>query len=277
MANIGVLHPGAMGSALGAAAMTNGHRVRWCSAGRSADTHARAAADQLIETSNLDQLLSVSEVVLSVCPPAAALEVAAEVAGRGYDGLYVDANAIAPRTALDIAEVVVAGGATFVDGGIVGPPPREPGSTRLYLSGPGAPRVAALFRGSALQPIVIDDRFGSASALKSCFAAWTKGTAALLLAIAATADRYEVGDALRSEWQTSMPELADDLEMFLRRAPAKAWRFVAEMEQIALAMDHAGQPATFHLAAAEVYDRLARFKDAGEVDPAEVLKALQAE
>ena len=132
---VGLLHPGEMGASVGASGRHNGHRVLWVSEGRGDDTRRRAAAAGLEDVSTLAKLVAASDVVLSVCPPHAALDVAGAVAVQRFRGLYVDGNAVSPATARSIARVVQAGGATYVDGGIIGPPPVKPGTTRLYLSG----------------------------------------------------------------------------------------------------------------------------------------------
>src|SRR3954465_2994537 len=138
--SIGLLHPGEMGAALGARLRERGHDVLWASGGRSDATRARAGAAGLRDAGSVAALTSASAIVLSVCPPHAALDVARAVAG--YDGVFVDANAVSPATAAEIARVVEAGGARFLDGGIVGPPPERAGTTRLYLCRPGAPACA---------------------------------------------------------------------------------------------------------------------------------------
>src|SRR5262245_20077074 len=132
---IGLLHPGEMGSSVGAAGRAGGSRVLWTSQGRSASTRARAAADGLEDGGTLEQLVKASDVILTVCPPEAAADVARTVSALGFSGLYVDANAVAPSTAREIGAIVEKTGATYVDGGIIGPPARSPGGTRLYLSG----------------------------------------------------------------------------------------------------------------------------------------------
>jgi 3-hydroxyisobutyrate dehydrogenase-like beta-hydroxyacid dehydrogenase len=195
----------------------------------------------------------------------------------GFNGLYIDANAVSPATARRIGANLESCGATFVDGGIVGPPATGPGSTRLYLSGAEAGSAAALFHGTVVETRLVGHEPGSASAVKVCFAAWTKGTTALLLAIRALADAEEVTEHLLGEWATSIPELVDRSERSAR-ASRKAWRFAPEMEEIAATFGAAGLPNGFHDAAAEIYRRLAGFKDA---DPAprldEVLRVLSGE
>jgi 3-hydroxyisobutyrate dehydrogenase-like beta-hydroxyacid dehydrogenase len=251
MTTIGVLHPGEMGAALGARLRERGHDVAWAGEGRSAATRARADAAGLPDAGAVEALLGSCDVVVSVCPPHAALDVARAVAG--YRGVLVDANAVAPATAAEIGRVVEDGGARFVDGGIVGPPPERAGTTRLYLSGAAAAEVAALFEGTVVEAPVLGAEPGLASALKMAYAAWTKGTAAMLLAIRATARDAGVEDALLAEWERSQPDVPDRLAAAAGAAERKGWRWVGEMEEIAATLAAAGQPDGFHRAAAEVF------------------------
>ncbi len=277
MANptIGLLHPGEMGSMVGAAARANGLRVLWASEGRSAPTRERAAAAGLEDANSVGVLITASQVIVSVCPPHAAADLAREVAGRGFAGTYVDANAISPETAREIGGIIERGGATFLDGGIIGPPPRVPGSTRLYLSGARAGVIASLFARGPLEAIVIDGGPGAASALKMAYAAYTKGTAALLMAIRALAAQAGVDDALLREWERSQPQLTAQAERAVRSNTPKAWRFVGEMEEMAATFERSGLPGGFAQAAAEIYRRLAPYKDSPVPPPlADVLKAL---
>jgi hypothetical protein len=154
---------------------------------------------------------------------------------------------------------VEAGGAAFVDGGIIGGPPTEPG-TRLYLSGARADEVVDLFEGTLLDARVVEGDC-AASALKMAYAAWTKISAALLLGIEATARHHGVAEALHDEWELSGLDLADRLATGERAARSKGWRWVDEMCQIAATFDAAGQPGGFGAGAAEVFDRYARVED----------------
>jgi 3-hydroxyisobutyrate dehydrogenase-like beta-hydroxyacid dehydrogenase len=241
---VGLLHPGEMGAAVGAVLGGAGHRVLWASEGRSAETRARAQSAGLEDAGTVAEL-ERADFVFSICPPHAALEVARSLGGLG--GVYVDANAISPATAAKVADAVD----EYVDGGIVGGPPREPGTTRLYLSGDRASEVADLFAGSALEARIVPN----ASALKMAYAAWTKGTAAMLLAIRELAAAEGVEDELFAEWDLSLPDLRERHERALRSAERKGWRWVAEMEEIAQTFEDAGLPGGFHRAAAEVYRR----------------------
>jgi len=234
-----------MGAAV--AAVARGE-VWWAPEGRSDATASRAQAAGL-RPAPLPELLERCDVLLSICPPHAALEVARACAG--YRGVYCDANAISPETMRKVAGLVAG---EVVDGGIVGGPPREAG-TRLYLSGAAAAEVVALFERTALEPVVIGDEVGTASALKMCYAAWTKGSAALLLTVAEAAERLGLGDALQSEWERSLPGLAEQMGRAARSADAKGWRWIAEMREIESTLRAAGLPGGFHEAAAETFER----------------------
>jgi 3-hydroxyisobutyrate dehydrogenase-like beta-hydroxyacid dehydrogenase len=244
---VGLLHPGEMGATLGAALRQRGHTVLWASAGRSATTAARATAADLEDVGSTGELARRSEVIVSVCPPHAAADVARSVGD--FDGVFLDANAIAPAT----TQAIGAGLAHFVDGGIIGPPPRSSGTTRLYLSGPEAASVADLFAGAVVDARVLSQTIGDASALKMVYAAWTKGTAALLLAIRRVAATNGVDEALLDEWRLSLPALEEQALRAAKSATAKGWRWVGEMEEIAATFAAAGQPDGFHRAAAEIF------------------------
>jgi 3-hydroxyisobutyrate dehydrogenase-like beta-hydroxyacid dehydrogenase len=251
MTTIGLLHPGEMGAALGARLRERGHDVLWAGERRSAATRERAEAAGLRDAGSLAALRDDADLVVSVCPPHAALDVARAVAG--YRGVFVDANAIAPATVEAVRRVVENGGGRLVDGGIVGPPPAREGTTRLYLSGAEAAGVAAAFEGTCVEAPVLGPEPGTASALKMAYAAWTKGTAAMLLAISATARAAGVEDALLHEWRRSQPDVPDRLAAARDAAASKGWRWVGEMEEIAATFAAAGQPDGFHRAAAEVF------------------------
>jgi 3-hydroxyisobutyrate dehydrogenase-like beta-hydroxyacid dehydrogenase len=262
MATIGLLHPGEMGASVGASGRTSGHRVLWASQGRGAETVRRATAAGLEDAGSVAKLVGASDLVLSVCPPHAALDVARMVAGHGFRKLYVDGNAIAPATSRAIAEIVEAAGATYVDGGVIGPPPDRPGTTRLYLSGAAAERVKALFEGGPLEAIVLAGDLTAASAIKMCYAAWTKGSQALVMAVRALATAEGVDEALLAEWHRSQPDLSKRSENAARGTARKAWRWVGEMDEIAATFDADGLPDGFHRAAGELYRRMAIYKDA---------------
>ena len=257
---VALLHPGEMGAAIGACLGGRGLRVVWASAGRSAATRFRANAAGFEDLGALERALGVADIVLSVCPPHGALALAREVAGHGFRGVFIDANAVSPATVRNIGRVVEAAEATFVDGGIIGPPPVPGVSSRIYLSGARARDIAAVFAGSNLEAVPLEGAAGAASALKACYAAWTKGATALLAAIRALATHEGVEAALLEEWKRSQPELPKRSEVVTAQA-RKAWRWIGEMEEIAASFEAAGLPGGFHLAAADLYRRLEGFKD----------------
>src|SRR6516165_83167 len=192
-ATVGLLHPGEMGAAVGQCLAAAGHRVLWVPSGRSPASAARAEAAGLtaVAAKGLAGLVREADVIVSVCPPHAALDVARQVTGFG--GVYVDANAVSPATAREIARIIEAGGASYVDGGIIGTPPVAPGFIRFYLSGARAGEVQRMFAGGEVDARVIGgnaapgDAWFAASAVKMAYASWTKGSAALLLAARALA------------------------------------------------------------------------------------------
>ena len=250
---IGLFHPGEMGAALASALRDRGRDVLWAAAGRGPETKARAERAGLVDVGSPEELAQRSGLILSVCPPHAAVDVARSV-GR-YDGVYVDMNAIAPATAREIARLVEAGGARYVDGAIIGPPPRAAGTTRLYLSGREAEVVAAVFAETIVATRVVSDGPGAASAVKMAYAACTKGSAALLLAARALARSEAVEDVLLDEWAESEPGLAEESVRAARSASSKGWRWAGEMREIAAAFASADLPAGFHEAAASIFER----------------------
>ena len=268
-----ILHPGEMGAEVGAAARGGGARVLWVSAGRGGATRNRAGAAGLQDGGMLNAALGQSNVVLSVCPPHAAVDLAKSVAAEGFRGTYVDANAISPDTSRRIGAIVEAAGARFVDGGIIGPPPTKPGTTRLYLSGSESARVAALFSNTSLGTVVLDTPVGTASALKACYAGWTKSAAMLLLSIRALARHEGVEAALTEEWKISQPQLLAQVDRAVLQS-RKSWRWIAEMEEIGATFAQDGLPDGCALAAAEACRRLEAFKDARGLTIDDVVGAL---
>lgn len=271
---IGILHPGEMGVSVAASARNSGQTVYWAAAGRSPETRARAQKHGLIEVETLAELCEVCTIIISVCPPHAAEQVAQQVLAQPFGGVYVDANAISPQRAERMSTLMEGRGIHFVDGGIIGGPAWQPGTTWLYLSGEQAEGVAACFSAGALQTEVIGAQPGKASALKMCYAAYSKGTTALLCAVLGAAENLEVGADLNRQWARDEAIFPEQASQRARRVTAKAWRFAGEMEEIAATFAAAGMPEGFHRAAAEVYMRLAEFK--GRPSPPELSEVLQA-
>ena len=265
-----VLHPGAMGASIAAAVSSAGHEVIGVASGRSRATIDRAREAQITLVETFEEAMSRVDVVLSICPPEAALDVAHAVQATGYDGIYVDGNAISPETAAAIGELF---DNNFVDGGIVGPPAWRAGATRFYLSGAMAKDVVVLFADSLVTARAISGGAGAASAVKMCYAAYTKGSSALVLAIRALAEDNGVTETLLAEWDISQKGMRNSSERSALGTSPKAWRFAGEMREIAATFDAAGLPNGFHLAAAEIYERMAHFKND---DPARLEQVIEA-
>ena len=272
---VGILHPGEMGISIAASAQNSGQQVYWAPEGRSPDTHARAARFELHDAHTVADMCAECAIIVSVCPPHAAEMIAQQVAEAGFTGIYVDANAISPVRVTQIDQMMTSAGISFVDGGIIGGPAWKPNSTWLYLSGPHADEIAACFSAGPLATQVLGATIGTASALKMCFAAYTKGTTALLCAILATAENLGVREALEQQWFHDDRSFAEQAPERVRNVTTKAWRFAGEMEEIATTFRDAGLPGEFHAAAAIVYRRLAHFKNARILpDLEDVLEAL---
>lgn len=259
MTIVGLISPGAMGVSVGAAALGNSERVIWAGEGRSPATHERATQAGLTDCGTQSQLFDQSDIVLSVCPPHDATLVANAAAAHGFSGLYLEGNAIAPQLTRELADTVTSTGARFVDGGIIGGPAWDRASgTTLWLAGEDSAEIVALFEDSPLHTAIAGTQAGKASALKMTFAAYTKGSTALLMAILAVAEKEGVRDQLEAQWGESF---TGQTHHRVTTNAAKAWRFVGEMEEIARTFDGIGLPG-FHGTAADVYSRLAEFKDA---------------
>lgn len=270
---IGILHPGQMGSVVAASACHSGNEVFWVSEGRSADTRTRAFDAGLHDAGTLAKLCEVCPMIVSVCPPEFAEQIANEVAQHSYRGTYVDANAISPERTHRIARLLEGGGAYFVDGGIIGPPATKRGQTWLYLSGNRAGDVAPHFSAGPIEVEVLAGGIGQASALKMCFAAYSKGSIALATAVLAAAESLDVFDDLKRQWARNGPALSD-LEREISRAAPKAWRFAGEMREIAATFQGTGLPGEFHEAAAEIFHRLENFKGRNGASAKDVLETL---
>ena len=247
---LAVLHPGAMGAAVGACLVGRGHEVGWLRTGRSEATMRRAEQAGLTPFDDLGELLARTDIVLSICPPHGALEVARQLAG--FPGIVVDANAVSPETSVVIGRTIIRGGARYVDAGIIGPPPITAGTTRLYLAGDDGD-VANLFAGSPLDAVGLAGIPPAASALKMTYAAWTKTTAALLVSIRRAAAAYGVDEDLVNEWLISQPHLAGAWLQARQQCDEKGWRWSYELAEVGRTFAAVGQPEGFGAAASEVF------------------------
>jgi len=256
---VAVIAPGMMGSVVAKRLTDHGIEVRTSLAGRSAATVDRAKAAGMVDAS--DTQIAASDIILSILPPGDALALAERLApamrSAARKPVYVDCNAIAPETVLRVARVIEETGSIFVDGGIIGPPP-EPDSknTRIYLSGPDAPKAAVLAQYGLSMPIQ-PGPIGAASAMKMSYAGITKGFTALGCAMMLAATRAGTADALYAEMAISQPALLGWLTRSMPRMHSKAYRWVAEMEEISAFVGEDPAGAQFYQAAARLYERIA--------------------
>lgn len=267
---VGILHPGAMGVSIAESVIDSGSRVFWASHGRRPGTQARAERAGLVDLVTIDRLCARCAVILSVCPPEFADAVAQAVAAAGFTGIFADLNAVAPQRKTALATTMRERGIRFADGGIIGLPTRTHGQTIVFLSGDAADDVAACFANGAIGAKVLGGESGRASALKILFAAQNKGRIALFTSLYAAARHYGVLDELQEQFAHRGLAPAT-IETEIVRAAPKAWRWVAEMHEIAAALEAVDMPGDFHRAAAIVYERLASFKDAESVALSDVI------
>lgn len=274
--DIGILHPGAMGAQVAAQARSTGATVWWVAAGRSPESRARAEEAGLSAAESLDELAARCGLILSVCPPASALEVAGAVAATPFSGIYVDANAISPEHAVEVA-ALFGGRARVVDGGIVGGPPRKPGDARLYLSGSDTEAVDAVrarFAATVLEPHVLPGPIGKASALKLAFASYNKISYLLAAQAFALASGNGVLDELLELAADKVPGTLLARPEHVTTAGPRAWRWAPEMEEIAAACDAVGVPGDVAALAAKVFLRWEDLKGAADVTVQDLISGL---
>ncbi len=266
---IGILHPGAMGAAVGAALKPAAGAVIWAAAGRSLTTSKRAETADLVGVPDVAELVHRSDVIISVCPPDAALALAGEVArhlDQGRPGpIFVDANAVSPTTVTGIAGLL--GAERVVDGAIIGPPAWEQGRTVVWLAGAEAATVADLFAGSPFAARVLPGPIGAASGLKACFALQSKALPTLWVALDAAARAYGVADEIREELRRTGVDLDAHLAGIDAKAAGKAWRWVGEMREAADAFAAVGLPDGFSRAAAQTYEQMAERDPTDRANP----------
>ena len=253
---VAILSPGDMGHAVGRALGEHGLEVITCLKGRSERTRELARRGNIRDVSSLDRMVSQADLVLSILVPAKAVSVARQVAdalrATGGDTPFADCNATSPQTAEAMDAVITEAGGRFIDASIIGGPPRQGASPRFYVSGKHAAVMSELDgKGIAVRPI--GDTIGRASGIKMCYAALTKGTSALHVALLTAAQAMGLSEELRTEFLSSQPEAYKRMEAQVPRLPASAFRWIGEMEEIAATFDHVGVTPYFHLGAAEVF------------------------
>jgi 3-hydroxyisobutyrate dehydrogenase-like beta-hydroxyacid dehydrogenase len=275
---VAIIAPGNMGAAVGRCLTENKVNVLTSLAGRSAASAARARTAGL--TAVADAQLTESDFLLSIVPPGDALALAKRLAGvlttANKKPVYVECNAVSPRTMLEIADVVGSTGCPFVGAGIIGPPPK-PGTTntKFYAAGPAAGLFAKL-NDYGLIVRVLDGPLTAASALKMSYAGITKGFTALGAAMMLAATRGGSAGALKAELAESQPDLLGYLTKQVPAMYPKAYRWVAELEEIS---DFVGKDHPEHVmltAAARLYERIAEDVDGEKKEVGEMDKFLKS-
>lgn len=253
---VGILSPGDMGHTVGHVLHQNGLRVITCLEGRSQRTRQLAEKAGIVDVPTYPQFLTEADLILSIMVPAQAMSAASIVAEmlQQMDTTltYTDCNAIAPQTVRKLGEIITAAGGTFVDASIIGPPPRTPGATRFYASGPDI-EVFSELNNYGLDVRALGEEIGLASAIKMCYASLTKGLTALCTELLTAASVLGVSDALTAEFQLSQSALFERMEKGLPSMPPKARRWIGEMEEISATFAHVGLTPNILTGAADMY------------------------
>jgi L-threonate 2-dehydrogenase len=263
---VAVIAQGSMGAGVGKRLHESGAEVRTLLSGRSAKSAERARAAGMIPAADEKAMLEDADFFLAILPPSEVENLARQLgpvlSALPKKPIYVDCNAISPQTAARVAAIVEPTGAKFVDGGIIGGPPRPGYSPAIYASGPAAGETAVL-RDWGIDWRVIDGPVGAASGLKMSYAGITKGTTAIAAAMLLGAARFGCGEALIAELSKSQPEMLERMRANIPRMYDKAYRWVGEMEEISDFLGANPPSSDMYAAIARLYEFLA----AADADP----------
>jgi 3-hydroxyisobutyrate dehydrogenase-like beta-hydroxyacid dehydrogenase len=256
LSTVGILSPGDMGHTVGNVLRENGLRVITCLTGRSQRTQQLAEKAGIVDVPTYSQFVTEADLILSIMVPAQAMSAASAVAEtlQQVDTTlaYTDCNAIAPQTVRKLGDIITSAGGTFVDASIIGPPPRTPGATRFYASGPDLDLFSEL-NNYGLDVRALGAEIGLASAIKMCYASLTKGLTALCTELLTAASVLGVSEALTAEFQLSQSALFERMERGLPSMPPKARRWIGEMEEISATFAHVGLTPNILTGAADMY------------------------
>ena len=256
LSTVGILSPGDMGHTVGNVLRQNGLRVITCLEGRSQRTRQLAEKAGIVDVPTYPQFVTEADLILSIMVPAQAMSAASMVAEalQKVDTtlVYADCNAIAPQTVRKLGEIITSADGTFVDASIIGPPPRTPGATRFYTSGPNLDLFSEL-NNYGLDVRALGEEIGLASAIKMCYASLTKGLTALCTELLTAASVLGVSEALTAEFQLSQSALFERMENGLPGMPPKARRWIGEMEEISATFAHVGLTPNILTGAADMY------------------------
>ena len=253
---VAILSPGDMGHAVGRSLGEHGLDVITCLQGRSERTRELARRGNIRDVPTLEDMVSEADLVLSILVPSEAVNVAQQVAdalrSTGADAFFADCNAVSPQTTATMASIVDDAGGRYIDASIIGTAPGTGRTPRFYVSGPNADIMMELDdKGIIIRHL--GDAIGRASGIKMCYAALTKGTFALHVALLTAAEAMGLSEELRAEFSASQPDRLNRMQTDLPELPANAHRWVGEMEEIAATFDYVGVTPFLHQGAAEVY------------------------
>lgn len=267
MKTVAILSPGDMGHAVGRVLGEHGVNVVTCLQGRSQRTKDLAYQAKIRDFTSLEELVVQSDLILSIVVPGEAIGVSRRVAdalrATGTDTLFADCNATAPQTVEEMNTIVTYAGSRFIDASIIGRPPNSNTVSRFYASGPHAKALAEL-DGKGIEVHVLGDIIGSASGLKMCNAALSKGMNALYITVLAAAEAMGLSQELHCEILSKAPAGYQQFKSGIPQLPLKAQRYISEMEEIAACFGHVGVTPLFHRGAAEIFRVLAQTRFAQE-------------
>jgi len=256
---VAIMSPGDMGHAVGQVLSESGIDVITCTDGRSQRTKNLAEMAGLRQVATLEDMVIQADLVLSIMVPSKAMSFVREISPHFESSktptYFADCNAVSPQSALAMAEVINQAGGKFIDGGIIGTAPTKGDTPRFYVSGPDASLVMEL-DGRGIIVKAIGNKVGQASGIKMCYAALTKGTNTLHVALLTAASRMGLTDDLRKEFEFSQKSHLAAMEKGISRLPANAHRWIGEMEEIAATFENLGVTPNFHKGAAEIYKML---------------------
>ena len=256
---VAIMSPGDMGHAVGQVLSESGLDVITCTDGRSQRTKNLAEMAGLRQVATLEDMVIQADLVLSIMVPSKAMSFVREISPHFESSktptYFADCNAVSPQSALAMAEVINQAGGKFIDGGIIGTAPTKGDTPRFYVSGPDASVVMEL-DGRGIIVKAIGNKVGQASGIKMCYAALTKGTNTLHVALLTAASRMGLTDDLRKEFEFSQKSHLAAMEKGISRLPANAHRWIGEMEEIAATFENLGVTPNFHKGAAEIYKML---------------------
>ena len=256
---VAIMSPGDMGHAVGQVLSESGIDVVTCTDGRSQRTKNLAEMAGLRQVATLEDMVIQADLVLSIMVPSKAMSFVREISPHFESSktptYFADCNAVSPQSALAMAEVINQAGGKFIDGGIIGTAPTKGDTPRFYVSGPDASLVMEL-DGRGIIVKAIGNKVGQASGIKMCYAALTKGTNTLHVALLTAASRMGLTDDLRKEFEFSQKSHLAAMEKGISRLPANAHRWIGEMEEIAATFENLGVTPNFHKGAAEIYKML---------------------